>query len=256
VILIRGRRPVTDFSLLCDSGRRLLPPPLTNDSCNNPKKPHDARNHTISNHLTLGGLEVEESRGIRSQQHAQTTINDTECYHDSSEPEMPVRPDSSATVFLKLDMVDEAKDRLEEQQDEDDDADDWVVCVADVVWYIVDHVNTDTKANNVNDIGKELEDAMDEPNSPECAKANHDGSHWEEDDECERGQNAMGNENLLAIVDEGLRRSTIASKLPKAIVIIVVIATWIATILVWISCRDYSDRCCYMVSWVQCFIVD
>jgi hypothetical protein len=119
---------------------------------------------------------------------------------------MPVGPDRTPTVLLVLEMMDEAKDRLEEQQDEDDDPDDRMISVQEVVRYIVDHPDTKTKGNDVHNVGKELEGAVDEPYAAECPQTDHNGSHWEEEDEGEGGQDAVGDQDLLPAVDERLRR--------------------------------------------------
>jgi hypothetical protein len=80
---------------------------------------------------------------------------------------MTVRPDSSAIMFLELEVMYETKDRLEKEQNEDNDTNDRVVIVEHVDWYVVDHPNADTECCDVYDIRKELKQAVDKPNAAE-----------------------------------------------------------------------------------------
>lgn len=97
-----------------------------------------------------------------------------------------------------------AKDGLEEQQDKDDGADDWVVAVKQIDRDVVHHPDSKAKSDDVYDVCKELDDAVYQPYATERSQSNHDGSDREEQDECKGGENAMCDQDFLPTVDVGL----------------------------------------------------
>lgn len=111
---------------------------------------------------------------------------------------MTIRPDCATIVFLVLDMMHKAKDRLEEEQDEHNDADDRMVVVQQVVGNVVHHPYAKAKGDNICDVREELEDAMDEPDAAEGAKTNENGANGEKEYKSKSSEDAMCGQHLLS----------------------------------------------------------
>lgn len=57
---------------------------------------------------------------------SETAVDDTESDDNASEPDVSMRPEGAALVLLEKTMVHITKNRLEEDQDEKHNADDWM----------------------------------------------------------------------------------------------------------------------------------
>ena len=168
---------------------------------------------------------------------------------------MAIGPHSPPTVLLKLNMVDETEDRLEEQQDENDDADDGVVVVEQVHGNIVDHPDADAKRSNVDEVGEELEYAVDDPYAAEGAEADEYGTEGEEEDECEGGEDAVGCDEFAAGFWVCVLETAVSTwSVLGCGVIVVVVSTSISSsgpVLTTraILCGDDSSCCCSQSQW-------
>lgn len=76
---------------------------------------------------------------------------------------MAVRPNDSSVVFLESEVVNEAQDWLEEKKHEQDDANDGMCVVhgAQIAGHVLNHVDSHCESGDVEEVGKELEEAMD-----------------------------------------------------------------------------------------------
>jgi len=103
--------------------RRLpvLPPAnLANDDARHIRQPHDAGDDAVRN--------LARARVARQLQ-AQAAVDDAQRDDAAAQPDVRVGPEDAAFVGLEEVVVQEAQDGLEEEEDEEDYADYWVVVV-------------------------------------------------------------------------------------------------------------------------------
>lgn len=102
-------------------------PPLSHNGCSDVEQPHKACNNTVRNDLTL--TRCEPQRRIVSKKQTKATIDHAQSDSEPTKPQMPIRPERAALVFLVLQMVYVAHDGLEEQRRKQDEADNRMVFV-------------------------------------------------------------------------------------------------------------------------------
>jgi hypothetical protein len=158
-------------------------PPLAHNRRDNPQQPHEGRDDGVGGDLALVGPEAGEGRGVGREQQAEPAVDDAERDDDATEPDVCVGPEGAARVLLELHVVDEAEKRLEEEECEDEDADDGVGVRQEVDGQVLHHPHAEAEGGCVDDVGDELEDAVDEPRAAEGAQADEDGADGEEEDE-------------------------------------------------------------------------
>lgn len=132
---------------------------------------------------------------------------------------MSIRPHRAPTMFLTLDMMHEAQDRLEEEQNKHDNTDDRMIVVQQIVRNVVHHPHAQPKRDNVHNVREELEYAMHEPDAAKGTETDQDGAHGEEEHEGEGGEDAVRDEYLLARVDEGLRGAAATRAIGAAVIV-------------------------------------
>lgn len=108
---------------------------------------------------------------------------------------MCVRPENSLAVLLEREVVNEAKEGLEKKEDEQSKTDDRVGIMHHP--HVCRHVDADSGSGDIDDIGDHLENAVNQPQSAEVAKTDHDASRWEEETEGHCGANGMGSDHLV-----------------------------------------------------------
>ena len=113
--------------LLADSRvLRLSALGFTKDGRSNIQQPHNAGHNGVGSDIALlWWVEVDLLRQLETQ----STIDDTESDHKAAYPDVCVRPEDSLAVFLKREVVDETQEWLQEEQQEANYADDWVLVV-------------------------------------------------------------------------------------------------------------------------------
>lgn len=102
--------------------RRVIPPrhpspPLSDNNTSHIRHPHDRRDHAVCDFSRVAVLREIET---------EPAVDDAKGYDDPAEPEMGVRPEGPPLEVLEVVVVEQAEDGLEEQEDEEEDADNWV----------------------------------------------------------------------------------------------------------------------------------
>lgn len=146
---------------------------------------------------------------------------------------MPVRPNDPSAVLLEHDVVQEAKKGLEEEQDEEDDSDDRVgIMKCCSVRGARRHVDANREGGDVEDVGEDLEEAVDPPETWERSESDHDAANGEEEGEGERGEDGVRDDHgVVAIRDElgEIASEAIAAIAVPAVPIIAAIIVGIAS---------------------------
>lgn len=93
----------------------------------------------------------------------------------------------------------QSQDRLERQKDKHEDADNGVVVVKQAHRNVIYEPHADTESSNVDEIGEDLEEAMDYPESGRGTEADEDRANWEEQNKGEGSENAVCDQDLLPL---------------------------------------------------------
>ena len=146
---------------------------------------------------------------------------------------MPVRPHDPSAVLLEHDVVQEAKERLEEEQDEEDDSNDRVGFMkSDSVWGARHHIDADSEGGDVEQVGEDLEEAVNPPEAGEGSESDYDAADGEEEGEGERGEDGVRDDHGVVAVRDELREiapEPIAAVAVPAVPIIASIVVGIAS---------------------------
>ena len=95
-------------------------------------------------------------------------------------------------------VVQNSEQRLEGKKCEQYDSDDWVCVVQRVE--VLGHPDTDSERRGVEDEAEDLEQAVDPPKTWERGDTDHDSAHWEEEAECQCGEDGVcGDDDTAAI---------------------------------------------------------
>lgn len=101
----------------------VAPPGLSDDGCCNPCEPYQGGNNSVSNDGRPAGP---------GQLEAKAAVDDAQCDCNPADPDMGVRKGSTASETLKPEMMEPSQCRLEKENHQYDDANDWVrVCLGD-----------------------------------------------------------------------------------------------------------------------------
>jgi hypothetical protein len=96
-------------------------------------------------------------------------------------------------------MMHQSQNGLERQKHKHNDADDGVVVIKQVHRNVVNQPYANTKCSNVNEVCKDLEKAVDYPDTTGGTEANDDRPNWEEQNEGEGSENAVCNQDFLSL---------------------------------------------------------
>jgi hypothetical protein len=125
-----------------------------------------------------------------------------------------VRPEGAALVLFEQTMVHITKNRLEEDQDEKHDTNDWMGLIELIevriaktmsliaLSYHVDlcgKIDTNPKCRNEEEICDNLNNGMEPEESWEAEQSNADGSKRKEDDKGQRCKNTMSDHSALSL---------------------------------------------------------
>lgn len=113
---------------------------------------------------------------------------------------MTIRPKSPAAVFLELIVVHQSKNRLEEEQAKHHDPDHRMIVVEKAHGDVLDEPDPYAKCRDVHYVREELKQSVDEPEPRKGSQPDEDRARGEEDDEGKGREDAVCDEDLLALV--------------------------------------------------------
>lgn len=215
---------------------------FANDCASNVDQPHDSRHNAICYDGAVTWCE--DPRSLRKLQ-AKTAVDDSQSDCNPAKPYVSIAPYNPSAMLLEHDMVQEAQNRLEEKQNEQDNADDRMGLARDTD--MRRHVDTNTERSNVKQVCECLYRSMNEPESSKVPKANQDCADWEEEDKCRCCKHSMGYHDPLSARQQVVEVGECA--IPVRIIAVVVwviisIGTSIpiASIATVVLCQ--GGRCC------------
>lgn len=160
--------------------------PLAVDDRSKVQEAHNSSAHRVRNN---------NATAPANQLQAKTTVDHTEDDGDATDADVSVRHRRATAVLLECAVVKHASQRLANEEDEQDDADDGV-CLREVVAVDGDP-DSDAEGRDVDEEAEDLQRGVHPDEAGEAGDADEDAADREEGDESERGHDGVGEEQSL-----------------------------------------------------------